>query len=1206
MFFWQILVTAFLTFLCLAQATSSTLHQSFTQNTTHPSTFVDCSFPVVFETDIMGTYLGPDSSGSAIANGERTNATTCTGSPHDLAHVEYCEVCTEIRNRHQLHAQRLYHIKALVLNIELGGSALSYDTSHLRKIKRPVPPSARLQTPRGTVTTKRNALIQEPHMRHEDRFVPTTDTPTPRQHLPWSPDGIQSSQPAPDTTSDAEPASPSPAPYTGTFGCNDIYSEDDSDSETSDQDTPALPAAPTTAPTSDADADVDPATPTPAPYTGTFSCNALYGEEDSDSETSGQGTPVTPTATPDQVTEIANPQLTPSLSSTLGKRKEVEAQASLVKDERDAKKSLLEIGEFFSEIRAKIGVKYRKATELLIEPDKSKRRKPEATRHLFNRLTFVQQDTWVTGAPFVARFDDSVAINFLLSQSTGLKTRLSPGSGIGNLPNNTTRRICSNAQAPTQLTPFRINKTSKPPGSKITLDSPGQREGLERRIAKSGSARLLARYAAESPSFRAILAECAGISDASALTSAESQDSASKPSTSPRGDTAAEDPTPVGNSESSLESKAGAVGIVLTAKAQAAISNFVAATKKRPLQGKHIPYLSATLPHDWKEQRDAKAKLYKEKQKRNKFSHLSPDQQLIAGWLAQRRQEKREENARVARIKRDQTTRRRLSNKVDKMAAALPPKHLRPARKVRDEFILPNTTTVKAGNTSRPSAPAPVPSPAPMSTSPPPALAVIPVVIRDETVQLVARTPGAWPEASSPVKPSVDLGNLSTATQPAAEPYASSRIVGSLRKGFGWITQNFGRHRRSSTPSSSSSSDESDALGHRSTQHTWAAPLPGSGIKAAQRAAKHGNHRHHPYLGSPRNDRQREHSPEPTSQSNNDGLSDRINGLSLTGDMDGPMPPPLFKTIQEYLEHDDERGILDPSQYNLVPPEHVLKRLAEEKSARDQAAEAERQKQRRRELETRRGELRKLRMPKIDVIPDMSPEWQRKAEASVNSKSSFEIPQPEGTTVSSHDFRQLVPPEVWLNDNVIQAALVLAAQDINARARTTDSSQAPKCVAVTSLFYNRFRDGGVKYPARGLKRWGMTAANFDDTDTILIPINRNVHWTILVIRPSARTIAYVDSFHAAGKDHIAVGKKFIKAIIGDAYNEAEWKVVTHTVPQQTNSYDCGIFAITNGICLALGIDPNCYDARDMPLQRKRIAAAIMNGGFKGEFSLADF
>ncbi|OTB01596.1 hypothetical protein M426DRAFT_63774, partial [Hypoxylon sp. CI-4A] len=211
-----------------------------------------------------------------------------------------------------------------------------------------------------------------------------------------------------------------------------------------------------------------------------------------------------------------------------------------------------------------------------------------------------------------------------------------------------------------------------------------------------------------------------------------------------------------------------------------------------------------------------------------------------------------------------------------------------------------------------------------------------------------------------------------------------------------------------------------------------------------------------------------------------------------------------------------------------------------------------------------------------------------------------------GVALEPRDFQKLVSPTVWLNDNAIQATLVHLANYINDTAGVRAKQDPPKCMALSSVYWSTYlADPKNKLFPRGLLRtWGVTPDNFFKLDTVLLPVNSGNHWTVIVIRPRRHTIAYVDSFHSAGKHHIQNACQWLEGFLGKKFVASEWKTETYEVPPQTNGHDCGMFVITNSIYLSLGIDPSGYSQADMPLQRLRIAAMLLNGGFTGPFDLS--
>ncbi|RYO74197.1 hypothetical protein DL764_010951 [Monosporascus ibericus] len=348
-----------------------------------------------------------------------------------------------------------------------------------------------------------------------------------------------------------------------------------------------------------------------------------------------------------------------------------------------------------------------------------------------------------------------------------------------------------------------------------------------------------------------------------------------------------------------------------------------------------------------------------------------------------------------------------------------------------------------------------------------------------------------------------------------------------------------------------------------------------------------------------------------------------------------PLGTPKYSNLAELFDREEEISLPGLVPTRLSPSSGKVDELDWQRNERLRAAEELRlAKQRAREAEERaraakerarvekerriaeeraRAELEALygkslaslglRRPKGALITPLSSEWDKKARATVQNGVA-KVPNPEGTEVSNHDFAKLVPNSAWLNDNIIQAILALLAHEINDSAGVVLKKNAPKCVALSPLYWQHISTKGASGSDRRLKRtWGATPENFFEIDTFLLPINHGSHWTVIVIRPSRRTIAYVDSFHSRGSRELGTAFNFLKGFLGSRYKEDEWQTVQYNVPKQTNSYDCGMFVITNSIYLALGVDPSSYSQADMPLMRLRMAAMLLNGGFKGDFSL---
>jgi len=245
-----------------------------------------------------------------------------------------------------------------------------------------------------------------------------------------------------------------------------------------------------------------------------------------------------------------------------------------------------------------------------------------------------------------------------------------------------------------------------------------------------------------------------------------------------------------------------------------------------------------------------------------------------------------------------------------------------------------------------------------------------------------------------------------------------------------------------------------------------------------------------------------------------------------------------------------------------------------------------------------------LRRPRSALIPEASQQWVARAtEAPFNGKFDPSV-HPAAVKLEARDFAKLVPETAWLNDDCVHATLCCLSAYVNEKAGVKPKQDAPKCVAMSSLNWTTFCGDNKKlYPRLFQRQWNMTPQNFDEVDTVLIPVNSGNHWTLLVIRPSRKSLAYIDSYNGASQRHLNQAREWLRVFLGSRYVAEQWHTEHVPAPRQHNAWDCGMFVVTNAMCLALGLDPMCYDETKMPTQRRRIAAMLLNGGFFGEFDL---
>ncbi|AEO61812.1 hypothetical protein MYCTH_2312400 [Thermothelomyces thermophilus ATCC 42464] len=314
----------------------------------------------------------------------------------------------------------------------------------------------------------------------------------------------------------------------------------------------------------------------------------------------------------------------------------------------------------------------------------------------------------------------------------------------------------------------------------------------------------------------------------------------------------------------------------------------------------------------------------------------------------------------------------------------------------------------------------------------------------------------------------------------------------------------------------------------------------------------------------------------------------------------------IDRQIGEELETSVQREIEEKRKRKEEEERRERERLLEEERRRKEEERRREQAARQRREADEFAALTGLRRPARPLITALSDDWDARVANAARANPTAELVKTlEGQPLTRRDFEEkLLPPTAWLNDNVIIGSILHIADYVNRAKGATD--QEPKCAAFTSYFWPRVLSHGPGGCGRLLRRAGVRKANLLDIDTVLIPICAQSHWTLAVIRPGKRTVAHIDSMRGGGGDERVKAKllELVRFILEEKFVESEWRAVDYEAPLQTNGWDCGVFTITNALCMAIGLNPKVsYTERELTLQRRRLAAVLLNEGFKGEFSL---
>ncbi|QSZ35926.1 hypothetical protein DSL72_007048 [Monilinia vaccinii-corymbosi] len=312
----------------------------------------------------------------------------------------------------------------------------------------------------------------------------------------------------------------------------------------------------------------------------------------------------------------------------------------------------------------------------------------------------------------------------------------------------------------------------------------------------------------------------------------------------------------------------------------------------------------------------------------------------------------------------------------------------------------------------------------------------------------------------------------------------------------------------------------------------------------------------------------------------------------------------LHERLADLLSlHDDKEDETGRSPF-------AISRRAQEKIKRDAEARKLKEKQERIRIAKERRLTR--RDPPKRLVNPLGDKWEtilREALHRARENGTLPITESQGgTPLHYKDFGTLLGRSSWLNDEIINTYIewvVEAANEFaNAEAKAFGEpvGKVPKFIAHNSFFYENLDKKGPSSTQRLMNRKKAPGASLLQVDTVFVPICRGSHWTVGVVRPIARTIEYFDSLQGSSSTFIRLMRGWLKFQLGPDYKEDEWKTPNTGCTIQMNGFDCGVFVCTNALCVALGVNPDCYHGSDMAMMRRNIAALLINKGFQGDFA----
>ncbi|KAF2226891.1 hypothetical protein BDZ85DRAFT_256935 [Elsinoe ampelina] len=256
------------------------------------------------------------------------------------------------------------------------------------------------------------------------------------------------------------------------------------------------------------------------------------------------------------------------------------------------------------------------------------------------------------------------------------------------------------------------------------------------------------------------------------------------------------------------------------------------------------------------------------------------------------------------------------------------------------------------------------------------------------------------------------------------------------------------------------------------------------------------------------------------------------------------------------------------------------------------------------------------KVEKRKFIANLSSDWDDKVTTALAHRSDGKIVAKtiEGVDISRRDLGTVIdtrrPDKMpWLNDEIVNGFYANLCARANEQAGYVKGpNNVPRFTAYSSAWLTSATSKGLNSIQGWSRRKGIKGEKLLRCERIFLPCNSGVHWTLLAISGTKRTIEYLDSMSKHGwtnKHMVNLAKAWLKMELGNKYKEDEWKVLEVKTSIQNNSDDCGVFTCFNGWALAKGFDdPSAeFTASDMKLARRVLIAVILNGGFTGDFDL---
>lgn len=148
--------------------------------------------------------------------------------------------------------------------------------------------------------------------------------------------------------------------------------------------------------------------------------------------------------------------------------------------------------------------------------------------------------------------------------------------------------------------------------------------------------------------------------------------------------------------------------------------------------------------------------------------------------------------------------------------------------------------------------------------------------------------------------------------------------------------------------------------------------------------------------------------------------------------------------------------------------------------------------------------------------------------------------------------------------------------------------------AFSTFFYPKLVAGGFD----GVSNW-MKDVNLFNKQLLLIPIHLQMHWCLATVDFKLKQFCYYDSLRGVNNTCLQLLKEYIQqkasGCKSNDHTFSVWSnVIRQDIPQQYNSYDCGVFVCMYARLLSEKAPLNSFSQTDMALIRKHMVLELLS------------